>query len=204
MPHRAAPALAVILTFVLALPADAQIQSDLIAPETATGMQATPLVRAQRSMVVSANPLATEAGLAVLEKGGSAADAAIAVQAALGLVEPQSSGLGGGAFALWYDAASATLTTYDARETAPLAATADLFLDDNGEPLPFFAEVLASEIRQSGAGARIEVGARLLRETRRADHERCCGGQRRASIAGLETFRVNGCSPGKVRRADAR
>lgn len=86
--------------------------------------------------VSAAHPLATEAGLAVLRKGGSAIDAAIAVQAMLSLVEPQSSGLGGGAFLNYYDAASNTVTIYDGREMAPAGATPDMFLDDNGKPLP--------------------------------------------------------------------
>ena len=80
-------------------------------------------------MVVAANPLAAEAGLAILRKGGSAVDAAIATQMVLNVVEPQSSGIGGGAFLLTWDAASKTLLNFDGRETAPAAATADLFLD---------------------------------------------------------------------------
>src|SRR5690606_6535473 len=68
--------------------------------------------------VVAANPHAVEAGLAVLRRGGSAADAAVAVQAVLGLVEPQSSGLGGGGFLMHYDASTGEVTSYDGRETA--------------------------------------------------------------------------------------
>jgi gamma-glutamyltranspeptidase/glutathione hydrolase len=83
-----------------------------------------------------------EAGAKVLRTGGSAADAMVAVQAVLGLVEPQSSGLGGGAFLVWYDAATGELTTLDGRETAPLEATPTLFQDDNGEPLKFFDAVV--------------------------------------------------------------
>lgn len=85
-------------------------------------------------MVVAANPLAVEAGASILRQGGTAADAMVAVQAVLGLVEPQSSGLGGGAFLVWYDAASGALTTLDGRETAPLAATPKLFQNAEGEP----------------------------------------------------------------------
>ena len=70
-------------------------------------------------MVAAANPLAVEAGAAVLRDGGTAADAMVAVQAVLGLVEPQSSGLGGGAFLVWYDGISGAVTTLDGRETAP-------------------------------------------------------------------------------------
>ncbi|MFN3764593.1 MAG: gamma-glutamyltransferase [Aliihoeflea sp.] len=135
------PVLAV-LAISTAMPAAAQSQSDLIAPEAATGMQSAPLVVGKEAMVVAANPLAAEAGMTVLRLGGSAADAAVAVQAVLGLVEPQSSGLGGGAFALWFDGATGQLITYDARETAPGNAAPDLFLDDNGEPLPFFEAVV--------------------------------------------------------------
>src|SRR5471030_1109892 len=92
---------------------------------------------APHAMVAAANPLAVAAGVAVLRKGGSAIDAAVAVQAVLGLVEPQSSGLGGGAFMVYYDARTHTVTSYNGRETAPAAATPGLFLDDAGKPLPF-------------------------------------------------------------------
>jgi gamma-glutamyltranspeptidase/glutathione hydrolase len=87
--------------------------------------------------VTAANPLAVEAGLEVLRAGGSAADAAVAIQAMLGLVEPQSSGVGGGAFLLHYDAATRKVTAYDGRETAPQAARPSLFLDAAGKPMPF-------------------------------------------------------------------
>lgn len=99
-------------------------------------------VTGQTWMVVAANPHAVQAGAAVLDAGGTAADALVAVQTVLGLVEPQSSGLGGGAFLVWYDAESAELTTIDGRETAPLAATPQLFQDENGEPLKFFDAVI--------------------------------------------------------------
>ena len=98
--------------------------------------------------VAAANPLAVEAGMAVLNRGGSAVDAAVAVQAVLGLVEPQSSGLGGGAFMMLYDAATQEVTAYDGRETAPASATPDLFQED-GEPLPFMDAVLSG--RSTGA-----------------------------------------------------
>jgi gamma-glutamyltranspeptidase / glutathione hydrolase len=93
------------------------------------------------AMVAAANPLAVEAGLEVLRAGGSAIDAAIAVQAALGLVEPQSSGIGGGAFMLHYDARTGDVMAYDGREVAPAGATERLFLDDDGKPLPFWTAV---------------------------------------------------------------
>lgn len=91
---------------------------------------------------IAANPLATEAAMAVLRRGGRAVDAAVAMQAMLSLVEPQSSGLGGGAFLTYYDAASRRVTVYDGRETAPAGATPDMFLDDGGRPLPFGQAVL--------------------------------------------------------------
>lgn len=99
-------------------------------------------VEASNWMVAAANPHAVEAGAAVLEAGGTAADALVAVQAMLGLVEPQSSGIGGGAFLVYYDAASGQLTTLDGRETAPLAATPRLFQTEEGDPLGFFDAVV--------------------------------------------------------------
>jgi gamma-glutamyltranspeptidase/glutathione hydrolase len=93
--------------------------------------------------VAAANPMAVEAGLEVLAAGGSAADAAVAVQAMLGLVEPQSSGIGGGAFLLYYDAKAKQITAYDGREAAPAAATASLFLDERAEPLSYRDAVLS-------------------------------------------------------------
>ena len=92
-------------------------------------------VTTNKEMVVTANPLATAAGAKILKQGGTAADAMLAVQAVLGLVEPQSSGLGGGAFVVYYDAKTNTATTIDAREKAPAAATEDRF----GGGLGFFA-----------------------------------------------------------------
>ncbi|MGH1417059.1 MAG: gamma-glutamyltransferase [Pelagimonas sp.] len=93
-------------------------------------------------MLAAANPLAVEAGADVLRNGGTAADAMVAVQAVLGLVEPQSSGLGGGAFLVWYDAKTKTLTTLDGRETAPMVVTPTVFQDENGEPRKFFDAVV--------------------------------------------------------------
>ena len=104
-------------------------------PEGASGLTPKPLVKANKHMVVAAHPLAAEAGLAMLRQGGSAIDAGIATQMVLNLVEPQSSGLGGGAFMLYWDAAKRTLASYDGRETAPSAATSELFLDADGKPL---------------------------------------------------------------------
>jgi gamma-glutamyltranspeptidase/glutathione hydrolase len=95
-----------------------------------------------KGMVAAANPLAVQAGLDILEKGGSAVDAAIAVQTVLGLVEPQSSGLGGGAFMVVYDPKTAKVWNYNGRETAPANVTPELFLDpETGEPLRYFAGI---------------------------------------------------------------
>ena len=99
-------------------------------------------VTAQSYMVAAAHPLAAEAGRAVLAAGGSAADAAVAVQMMLNLVEPQSSGIGGGAFAVYWDASQRELQTLDGRERAPLAATPDYWLGEDGEPLKFFQAVV--------------------------------------------------------------
>ncbi|QFT73789.1 gamma-glutamyltransferase [Ruegeria sp. THAF33] len=144
--------------FCFAAPGVAQEAADAVAPETATEGQVQAMtdeviaaleakldgvpVTSQNWMVAAANPLAVEAGARVLRAGGSAADAMVAVQVVLGLVEPQSSGLGGGAFLVWYDAATGQMTTLDGRETAPLAATPTLFQDENGEPLKFFDAVV--------------------------------------------------------------
>ena len=133
---------AAIAAFATVPGAFAQQAADVVAPEGASGIAAKAAVHAEKHMVVAANPLAAEAGLRVLRAGGTAADALVAVQAMLGLVEPQSSGLGGGAFLVWFDAATGTLTTFDGRETAPAAASGTLFLDAAGKPLDFFAAVV--------------------------------------------------------------
>lgn len=141
----------------LTLPALAQQAADSVAPEAAgAGVQdlspriaaaqaaktAGQPVRAQDWMIVAAHPLAAEAGADVLAAGGTAADAFVAVQAVLGLVEPQSSGLGGGGFLVWHDGATGAVTTLDGRETAPLSATPKLFLGPDGQPMKFFDAVV--------------------------------------------------------------
>lgn len=97
----------------------------------------------QAFMVASASPYASAAGIEILEAGGSAVDAAIAVQAVLSLVEPESSGLAGGAFLLHYDRRTGTLDAWDGRETAPMEATPDLFLGDDGKPLDFLSAMVS-------------------------------------------------------------
>jgi gamma-glutamyltranspeptidase / glutathione hydrolase len=104
-----------------------------IAPESATGFTEKVVVRARRAMIATANPLATEAGYDILQQGGSAVDAAITAQMVLGLTEPQSSGIGGGALLLLYNGTQ--VVAFDGRETAPAAAIPDRFLDAHGKPL---------------------------------------------------------------------
>lgn len=126
------------LVAAVLLGAPASVQAQLQAPEAASG-RAAPVaaVKAGKYMIAAANPLAVEAGLTVLKAGGSAVDATIAAQMVLTLVEPQSSGIGGGAFLVHYEAATRTTTTIDGRETAPSAATPDRFLGQDGKPLKF-------------------------------------------------------------------
>jgi gamma-glutamyltranspeptidase/glutathione hydrolase len=111
------------------------------ASAAAAAAQSGSPVRAAKQLVVSANPHASEAGAAILRAGGGAVDAAIAVQLVLTLVEPQSSGIGGGAFMLYYAAPegrrAAAITAYEGRETAPATATPDMFLDANGRAESF-------------------------------------------------------------------
>jgi gamma-glutamyltranspeptidase/glutathione hydrolase len=100
-------------------------------------------VGAGEAFVVAANPLAAQAGIEMLNRGGSAVDAAIAIQAMLSLVEPQSSGLGGGAFMNYLDARTGKLTIYDGREVAPAQASESMFLRADGTPMPFSEAVLS-------------------------------------------------------------
>lgn len=116
------------------LPSTAQFAT----PEPGSDRVARPLATAERRMVVTANPLASEAGLAMLRQGGSAVDAAIAAQLVLGLVEPQSSGLGGGGFMV-LALPDGRVVTHDGRETAPAGTGADRFLGPDGKPLGYFA-----------------------------------------------------------------
>jgi gamma-glutamyltranspeptidase/glutathione hydrolase len=140
MSARCGPRLAVLaLSIACAATAAAPLPH---APEAESGRTARAAVHTRHAMVAAANPLAADAGNAILAAGGSAVDAAIAVQLVLGLVEPQSSGLGGGAFMLVHDARTGKLVAYDGRETAPAAARPDRFLDAAGRPLAFHAAVV--------------------------------------------------------------
>jgi gamma-glutamyltranspeptidase/glutathione hydrolase len=148
----------IVASLLIAGSAAAQQASDITAPERATGTTSATRVTAKSYMVAAANPLAAEAGRDVIAKGGNAIDALVAVQTVLGLVEPQSSGLGGGSFLVYYDAASQKLTTFDGREKAPMEATPKLFLDDKGQPLKFLDAVVG------GRSVGTPGAVRLLKE----------------------------------------
>ncbi|MGN1057266.1 MAG: gamma-glutamyltransferase family protein [Comamonas sp.] len=128
-------------------------------PEGSSGWTEKPGWATEKFAVAAANPLATDAGYQVLKAGGSAIDAAIAVQMVLGLVEPQSSGIGGGAFLL--HAAGRTVEAYDGRETAPAAASENLFLKPDGQPMAFHEAVVGGRsVGTPGAVRMLEMAHR--------------------------------------------
>ncbi|MBV4477215.1 gamma-glutamyltransferase [Pseudomonas botevensis] len=131
------PALTLIVSALTLAACNAPPSSTLpLAPEAASGYRTDLQTRhASQHMAAAANPLAAEAGREMLRQGGSAIDAAIAMQAVLTLVEPQSSGIGGGAMIVLWDGKQ--VRTYDGRETAPAGATEKLFLQADGKPMPF-------------------------------------------------------------------
>ncbi|MDF1644126.1 MAG: gamma-glutamyltransferase [Pseudomonadales bacterium] len=114
-------------------------------PEAATGLSQKTEASSQQFMVSAANPYAAKAGSKILSKGGNAIDAAIAVQLVLNLVEPQSSGIGGGAFLLYWDQSKRELVTFDGRETAPGQADSNLFHQPNGEPMKWIEAVVGGK-----------------------------------------------------------
>ncbi|MCZ6721008.1 MAG: gamma-glutamyltransferase [Proteobacteria bacterium] len=116
---------------------------------------------ADRLMVAAADERAVEAGLELLRRGGNAVDAAVAVQLVLNLVEPQNSGIGGGAFMLFYDAKAKSVVSYDGRETAPAAAEGDLFLEADGTPMAFLDALVG------GRGVGVPGTLRLLERAHR-------------------------------------
>lgn len=134
--------LAATVAMGIAAGAPALAQSLAPAPEAATGRVAKSAATAQRFMVAAANPLAATAGRDILRAGGSATDAAIAIQLVLNLVEPQSSGIGGGAFLLHWSEPARRLVTLDGRETAPAAARPDRFIGPDGKPMRFVEAVV--------------------------------------------------------------
>ena len=111
-------------------------------PEAFTGLNYQKAAFGSKAMISAANPHAVNAGIAMFERGGNAIDAAVAIQIMLTLVEPQSSGIGGGAFMLWYDAKKKILETYDGREKAPSKATPNLFIGPNGRPIKWIDAVI--------------------------------------------------------------
>ena len=119
----------------------AAVAAGLVLVLSTTASAAEP-AEARRHMVSAANPHASEAGLEILRAGGSAVDAAIAMQLVLGLVEPQSSGIGGGGFLMHYRASDSLIEAYDGRETAPADLDPRLFLNDDGQPMGFFEAAL--------------------------------------------------------------
>jgi gamma-glutamyltranspeptidase/glutathione hydrolase len=130
-------------TMLVALGASAQRSGDIpTAPELPSGFNEKKLVTAGKYMVVAAHPLAVEAGLKILDAGGSATDSAIAVQMVLNLVEAQSSGIGGGAFMMHFDAKKNAVSAYDGREVAPMGVTPELFLGPDGKPVRFVDAVI--------------------------------------------------------------
>ncbi|BAZ10811.1 putative gamma-glutamyltranspeptidase [Calothrix sp. NIES-4071] len=134
--------LALILGSIVGRP-DIVLTQD--APEAGSARVERKAVRTQKYMVAAANPIAAAVGRDILRRGGSAIDAAVAVQMVLGLVEPQSSGIGGGAFLVYYDAKTKRVRTFDGRETAPYQAQRNRFQGRDGKPLQFYDAVLGGK-----------------------------------------------------------
>jgi gamma-glutamyltranspeptidase / glutathione hydrolase len=126
-------------------------------PEFSSGWTSKKMVIASKDMVVAAHPLAVDAGVEILRAGGSATDAAIAIQMVLTLVEPQSSGIGGGAFMLHFDAGTKKIESYDGRETAPAAAKSDLFSNADGTPVSFATRVGGRAVGTPGVLRMLEL-----------------------------------------------
>jgi gamma-glutamyltranspeptidase/glutathione hydrolase len=157
---------------------------------------------ARGPFVAAANPLAVEAGMKVLRRGGSAVDAAVAVQAVLGLVEPQSSGLGGGAFLMSYEAATGQVTAYDGRETAPASATPELFYE-NGKLLSFVDALLSG--RSTGAPGAVAMLAMAQKDHGKLAWRDLFGEAERLAQDGFEVSpRLAGMINGPVPQARSR
>jgi gamma-glutamyltranspeptidase/glutathione hydrolase len=150
-----------LLAGVLALWAGTVLAQQPEEPEGPSEFTPKRAAVATKYMAAAANPLAAEAGREVLRQGGSSIDAVIAMQLVLNLVEPQSSGIGGGAYLVQYDASRKAITTYDGRETAPAEATPDMFLDANGQPLPY------SKAREGGRAVATPGLLRMLQMVHR-------------------------------------
>ena len=161
--HADSPTRLAVAVLVLWLaPAQAE---EIGQPESTHAVVDVHAARAQKWLLAAAHPLAAAAGRDVLARGGSAVDAAVAVQLMLNLVEPQSSGIGGGAFALHWEQSAQRLSAWDGRETAPAAAGEDYWLDDDGAPLPWWDAVVGG--RSVGV-----PGTLLLLETLHRRHGR--------------------------------
>ncbi len=139
-PRTLAGLLGLLLVFLLVTPSGIHAD-DRPQPELASGFTPRPVTVGKRYMAVTANAHATQAAVEMLARGGSAVDAAIAAQLVLNVVEPQSSGIGGGGFLLHYDRGSGQILAYDGRETAPATARPDRFQRAEGQPQPFGAAV---------------------------------------------------------------
>ncbi|SEQ37476.1 gamma-glutamyltransferase [Nitrosomonas ureae] len=120
----------------------AHASNPIIVPEAASGFSAIKSANYSKAMAVTANPHASRAAVKILRQGGSAVDAAIAAQLVLGLVEPQSSGIGGGAFMLHWQARSGELVVWDGRETAPASVSEAYYINTDGQPMDFFSAVI--------------------------------------------------------------
>jgi len=165
-------------------PAPAASAAPATAPAASAAAPAgTPAAAPRHALVAAANPLAAQAGLDVLRAGGSAADAAVAVQAVLGLVEPQSSGLGGGAFIVYYDASTRRVRSYNGRETAPAGASADMFLGEDRQPLPRATGVLSG--RSTGVPGAVAALSLLQHEHGKLRWRDLFGGAERLASEGF-------------------
>jgi gamma-glutamyltranspeptidase/glutathione hydrolase len=193
------------------------LPGDPAIPEPQSGFRTgKKAVTAVSYMAVTANPLATQAACETLRDGGTAVDAAVAAQMVLGLVEPQSSGIGGGAFLMHYEARSGTVQTYDGRETAPAAATEDYLRYISGaertNPLPALASAFAST-RASGRSVGVPGAVRML-ELAHQDYGRKPWGSlfqpgiqlatNRFAISGRLAAAISGARDDLLRDADAR
>ena len=133
----------VLLRLLLAVAPCVSFAQGLLQPEGDTGYESKPSTFASRFMVAAANPMAVDAGVSILRAGGNAVDAAVAVQLVLGVVEPQSSGIGGGLFLLHWDEKAGAVKSYDGRETAPLAAKPLRFADSLGRPMDRYEAIVS-------------------------------------------------------------
>ncbi|MBS0336359.1 MAG: gamma-glutamyltransferase [Proteobacteria bacterium] len=150
-----------LLRLLFALLPGLAFAQGLLQPEGDTGYEAKQAVVAAHFMVVAANPLAVDAGVEILRSGGTAVDAAVAVQMVLGLVEPQSSGIGGGLFLMHWDEKQRAVQSYDGRETAPMAAKPVRFVDPFGRPMDRYEAIVSGlSVGTPGALRALELAHR--------------------------------------------